>query len=308
MMFMMKPAVIGDAFLVSSTFPETEYALWSSTTTYAAKARVIRTSTHRIYESAVGSNTNHVPENSLDPVESLNGQPWWLEVEATDRWKPFDGRISRQASSSTDMQWRIRAPTRCNTVGVLGVLAGTVEMRLFDSAGNVKVNLTKVMNAAAPVGGDTWANRYSALDFFSDAVFYDLDIRANDEVRVTLSANSTLRLGEIVMGAAVQLGDSLVNTGVGFTDYSTNERDYYGDVTRVKRPAGDRAEFVIASQGLSIERTLRVLRGVRSTPALYFTPDYDTLGTLAYGYIKDPSIRLAGNGMAFMTLEVEGAT
>ena len=54
-----KPLTVTDAMLVSNA-PETDYADWSATTAYALADRVVRTTTHRIYESLIANTAAEV--------------------------------------------------------------------------------------------------------------------------------------------------------------------------------------------------------------------------------------------------------
>jgi len=300
MLLMIKPIEVTDSRLVSTNVDETDYAAWSSATTYALGARVVRTTTHRIYESAQGGNLNKTPED--------NTPTWWLEVEATDKWKPFDGRISLRASSATAIWWRIKAPVRCNFVAVFGIITGTVRVRVYTSAGALRSDTTKTAGGFFPYGYTTWTNAFTGFEFYDSLAFMDLNIQADDEVRVDFADSTLHEVGEIVIGPAIPLGDALMDTKTGFIDYSTKERDYYGDVVKVKRPAGDRAEYVVRAVSMSVERLLRQLRSVRSTPAVFVTQTPETLGTMVYGYVRDPMIGAAGPTLGLYTLEVEGVT
>lgn len=84
------PFVFTDSDLLYTTVSENDHAEWSSATTYALGARVIRTTanTHNIYESLQAGNLNKVPENTLGT--------WWVIVSKTNRWKIFDNSEGSQ--------------------------------------------------------------------------------------------------------------------------------------------------------------------------------------------------------------------
>ena len=90
------PVAITDAMLISSTRAENDYTTWASGTTYALAARVISTTTHRIYESVQAGNLNHNP--------ITDSGTWWIDVGPTSRWAMFDqtvGTVTEQASPLT---------------------------------------------------------------------------------------------------------------------------------------------------------------------------------------------------------------
>lgn len=84
------PFVFTDSDLLYTTVSENDHAEWSSATTYALGARVIRTTatTHNIYESLQAGNLNKVPESTLGT--------WWVIVSKTNRWKIFDNSEGSQ--------------------------------------------------------------------------------------------------------------------------------------------------------------------------------------------------------------------
>ena len=60
-MNVIKPVTVDDTVLLSSTVPETDYAVWNSVTAYAINAYCIMTTgVHRIYQCLV-ANTNFAP-------------------------------------------------------------------------------------------------------------------------------------------------------------------------------------------------------------------------------------------------------
>ena len=68
------PFELTGAVLTSSTVPENDYAEWAAGTAYTAGQKVIRLTTHKIYE-ALASTTGDTPETS--PTK-------WLDLGATN--------------------------------------------------------------------------------------------------------------------------------------------------------------------------------------------------------------------------------
>ena len=91
----LKPVTITTAMLISSTRAETDHSAWASGTTYAAADRCISTTTHRIYASVQGSNTNHNP--------TTDDGTWWIDVGPTNRWAMFDQTVGSITSQATPL-------------------------------------------------------------------------------------------------------------------------------------------------------------------------------------------------------------
>ncbi|WP_285303354.1 hypothetical protein, partial [Klebsiella pneumoniae] len=75
------PLSITDSILTSSNVAETDYATWSSGTTYniGDRVRYVSTNIHKVYESLRVTNLNH------DPTTDTSSPPYWIEVSATNR-------------------------------------------------------------------------------------------------------------------------------------------------------------------------------------------------------------------------------
>lgn len=119
------PITFTDADLIYTDVTEDDYAAWNSGTTYAKGARVIRTTTHKIYESLQASNLNKTPES----------QPtWWIEVSATNRWKLLDGSLFQATSVSGTMRYYWALPSAIDTVGLAEVEGGNVYVGLIETS------------------------------------------------------------------------------------------------------------------------------------------------------------------------------
>ena len=112
------PGTITSAML-TSTVAETDYTAWSSGTTYAVGGRCISTTTHRVYESLVASNTNHDP---TDISNRIGATPWWLDVGATNRWKMFDDQTTSQTTAATTITVTLE-PGSFNAFSLIGFSA-----------------------------------------------------------------------------------------------------------------------------------------------------------------------------------------
>lgn len=119
------PITFSDADLIYTDVPETDHAAWNSGTTYAKGARVIRTTTHKIYESLQASNLNKTPEN--EPT-------WWIEVSATNRWKILDNSLFQATSVTGTMRYYWALPSAIDTVGLAEVEGGNVYVGLIETS------------------------------------------------------------------------------------------------------------------------------------------------------------------------------
>ena len=108
------PLTITDSRLTSSNVAETDYAAWSSATTYSLGQRVIVVSTHKVYESLQNSNLNK------DPTLASNAT-WWIEVSPTNRWKMFDISNTTQTTNADSIVVTITPGQVVNSVSLMNL-------------------------------------------------------------------------------------------------------------------------------------------------------------------------------------------
>lgn len=160
-----KPIEVTDSMLTASNVPETDHAVWSSGTTYAAGARVILTSTHKIYESLQATNLNKNPATEA---------AWWIEVSPTNRWKSFDTSNSTRTVQATHISYTVSPGQVITSVSALNLVGVTsIRVRMSSGAyGTVYDKTTELPSLPAITGWWEW--------FFSKrtpySVFYALDL------------------------------------------------------------------------------------------------------------------------------------
>jgi hypothetical protein len=118
-MKLIRPTAVSDTNLVSSTVPETDHAAWSSGTTYALAARVIKA--HRIWESTQASNTNHDPQTA--------GISWWVDMGPTNRWGMFDTVVGTETTATGSITL-VLEPGRIDALALLQLDAATVTVNM----------------------------------------------------------------------------------------------------------------------------------------------------------------------------------
>ena len=100
------PLTITDAVLISSSASETDYAAWNAGTSYTLGQRVIRTTTHKVYENLIAGTNANLPENDSTR---------WLDCGATNRWKMFDAKVGTSTVLPSPLTWTL-APGRVDSL------------------------------------------------------------------------------------------------------------------------------------------------------------------------------------------------
>lgn len=264
----LRPITVTDAALVSSSVAETDYAAWSSGTSYGKGARVILAATHRIYESVVDSNAGNDPAGS-------SGK--WLNIGPTNRWAMFDQALG----STTEAQGSIAVTLTASSiraVALLDVIGATV-----------RVQTTSYDHTTAVAAG--------AITF--------LDLPANTtRATVTIAGSGTVSVGTLLAGVVVDLGATEASPSAGITDYSRKDTDEFGEVTIVPRSWAKRMDLKAAIATAAIDNVFARIAAVRAMPVLWIGGrGLDAL--TIYGFYKSASIEI-GKSISKLSLSIEG--
>lgn len=271
---MLRPLAVTDALLASSTVPEDDEAAWSAGTTYPLGVRVIRASTHRIYESLIAGNIGHSPESS---------PTYWLDVGPTNRWAMFDEALGTATGAAT------------GPMVVTFSVAGIGALALLDTTcDSVRV---EVIHASATVYDQTLAADGGSLKFL------DLPVVAGT-VRVTIAGAGAISVGTLLIGDIVGLGLTEASPTAGITDFSRKQVDDFGEVTIVQRGWSKRmtAKALIDTEALDIVADR--IAAVRARPVLWIG-DADIDGLTIFGFFRDFSIEV-GETVSKLSLSIEG--
>lgn len=301
-MRMITPITIDNDVLDSSNVSEDDYDEWSASTTYAAEDRVIVTgTTHKIYESAQGSNTGNDP--------TTDDGTWWIEVSATNRWKAFDAKLADQTTNTGSIEYVLVMPSNVTGIAIfnpegesLDIVVESGSTEIF-SQNYPLVNLDDITD---------WLE-YFTTDLSSEFVnplVINVPAYTNNVVTITIngaSASSTVKVGEIVLGAVTKLGDTQYGTSVSILDFSTKEQDTFGNYTIVERTFQDEVNFNFYLPTETVGKVKKKLASRRARPTVYFDQfEQSQYGTIAYGFYEDFDIPLSGPSLSFATLEVRG--
>lgn len=300
-MILIDPVAITPAMLVSTNVPETDYAAWSSATTYAAGDRVISTTTHKVYQSKVGSNLNH------DPTTDTAGVYWGI-VGATNRWKAFDNRNSDKVIRAGSIQYVVTPGHICSGLAIFGLIGETVTVSITDSVDGLTFSQTYPLINNSFVS-DWWTWLYAPIQRNTELVIENLPLMTTGTITITVTDTSggTCELGEIIMGYQWSLGDTEDQATIGITDYSTKEIDAYGNVTLTERRFASTVDFNVAIPAQNVSWVQALLASKRAVGAAYHDGAAGVpLGLTVFGFYKDFQINLVSQGLAHVTIQIEG--
>lgn len=301
-----KPIVITDAMLVDTDIAEDDYPAWNSGTTYALGDRVILTSTHRIYESLQGTNTNNNP---------VTATTFWVDVSATNRWKLFDTVVSTQTiqpdSPSNTFYYELQLGQAINALAAINLTnCNQIEIEMTSpSAGSPGIVYNETIDLSAlPPLPDWWSWFFGQRTVPQQHIALDLPSYPDATVRVTFSGGDNLAVGGLLFGQQQKFGLGMrYGARVGIQDYSRKETNEFGDTVLVQRAFAKRANISILMDKNETDILQSYLASIRATPCLWIgSNDYDA--TIIYGFYNNFDILISYPEHSECDLEIEGLT
>ncbi|WP_406646842.1 hypothetical protein QEZ52_00245 [Aliisedimentitalea scapharcae] len=298
------PMSVTDSEVTSTNIAATVHPVWDAGTTYAANDQVYMTGLsgkayRTVFESQLGSNLGNDP--------SADDGTNWIEIGATDRFKPFDRKIADTVSKATSITYQITPSSLVTGIAFFGLDAESVRVQIYDAG------LTEVFDETHDLVDDTeivdWFEYFTWDGIYdSEALFTGVPGYSGHRIDITISApTGTASVGQIVLGRVHNLGTTLDGTGIGSEDFSTKERDTFGNAILIEKPFADTVDFQFSFPTRDARRIKRVLDGIRATPSVYFANDDMTeFGTTVFGFFQNYSVPLGHGGTSFATLEIEG--
>jgi hypothetical protein len=281
--------------------PENDYPVWASGTTYDEGDRVILTSTHRIYESLLGSNTGNDPTLLSSPT-------FWIEVGPTNRWAVFDTSVSTQTVQANNITYTLEPGSAINLLAVLNVTNGTQVTVTMNSPSQ---SPSEVYSKTIDLGGlplvpSWWAWFFGTKIQVTQAIFDDIPPYVDGIVTVEILGGSDLSVGVIMMGQQQLFGLGIkYGARVGIQDYSRKETNEFGDTILVQRAFAKRANVDLFLNKFEVDSLQRELSRIRAIPCLWIlSNDYES--TTLFGFYNNFDILINYPEHADCELEIEG--
>ncbi len=255
----------------------------------------------------------------------LAGNTWWVRVGASNAWRPFDGVVSVQEegysgssiNSNDKLYVSLRGLGPFDTVALLNVNASGVRTFFQTSFGVSTYDQTISMIDDKEII-DAWTYCFADANFHNNVVFENIDGwgTANDswlliEIFLTgaWASDHKAKVGEVVVGLALDIGETHAGVSMDLVDYSRKEFDAFGNATLVKRAYSDNASFEVEVLSARRSRVQALIKGLRATPCVWYPTAADANdGIIIYGFPSSFGITYATPERAYASLEIEGLT
>lgn len=306
-MIVVPPITITDAMLTSS-IPEPDASVgevvWNAATNYTAGTRVIRTTTHKIYERiGLAGVDAGLPE--VTPSK-------WVEVGPTNKWAMFDANRSSYTRA-------VSAGTTTITISLVGLNKRASAFALLNSnANSLHVTGTNSGNTIFNSTYDLTNGRFitSYYDYFfapfrnkSNFLNINLPVNINNSYTFEIVTIAEGKIGGLIIGSSVPLGDIQVGASVGQYNFSKIERDPFGTALLIPRRSVPKTQQKVLTHKNTVNKLLKLREDLNAVPAVWVGLEdtsneyFDAL--LIYGVYKDFSFNMEYPDHTTIDIELE---
>jgi hypothetical protein len=256
-----------------------------------------------VHTARYGANFNKSPPSYSDP-EAVS--PDWLETGATNRWRLFDEVVGQQCTDTDEIEVVLAPTERCTTASLFNLDAAEVTVVVVsDSEGEVYNETFSLTDDGGITDWYSWF--FSPIERLSTLVVNDLPAHSDTEVTVTITGAGTIGCGEVVLGFAREIGDTMWDTQLGINDYSYKAQDDFGNWRITQRAFSRAAQFPVWLDGSRTDAVIRLLERYRSTPVVWIGIE-GTTSTYVYGFYQSFVLAMKNFPQSLYNLEIEGLT
>ncbi|PTM44760.1 hypothetical protein C8J24_2970 [Sphingomonas aerolata] len=324
---LLQPIAITDAVLTSSSVAEDDAIEWTAAGGYALGQRVMRRSTHRVWESLLERNVGH------DPATTTGA---WLDVGPTNRWAMFDQALGSVTTDEAPIVVTLRPDPAASGLAILDCNAATVRVQapgydrtvapsggsgaalfldLSLAAGaSITVTLTPFGKAATRVVWDdgfawddsvSWQDTVAGTATVEPPTWSDGEgVSDTTEWQDSRGGDGTVFVGTLLLGILRPLGITEGSATSGITDYSRRETDEFGETMIVPRAWAKRMAGKALIRTDAVDQVVGRIAAVRAVPSLWLG-DAGVDSLIVYGFFKDFSVEV-GETLSKLTLSIEG--
>ncbi len=282
---------------LTSTNVVNEESDWAAGT-YSEGDRVVYE--NEVYE-VVASSTTLRPDNGL-----VSDPPEWIKLGWSNQFRMFrDGRDS-QSTSIESIDVTLDYGEVISTVAVLGIEANSATLVVTDPTDGVVYNETIDL---VDIGVADWWE-YFFLPYSSDdtAIFRDIPPYPNATIDLSIdgaAATDEVKAGRVVGGVERSLGVSNYGTSVSLLQYSTKERDGFGNLILVPRRSVRLVDYDVTVESGRIDFVVRDLERLSATPTLFIGDELYS-SSVTFGVYRDFNQGITTPSVSDLTIQVEG--
>lgn len=290
-----------DTILVSSTVPETDFAAWAAATNYTSGTKVIRTTTHRIYQNLIAGVDAGLPENTPSR---------WQDIGPTNRHAMFDALSTTQTLVTDSLTVVLDPASRVSSLAFINLKGTNLTITATNDGAEEIYSKTISLNQSGVTSWYDWF--FEPFTQKRDVFYIDFPVAyLNPIITITISTDpgSTCGVGRVIWGRHYDSGNIEFGAKVSIKDYSVktvdaNNNSYLTKKTNVKLLSFN--GILNQADTLRISNTLRDLLSVPCVFIGYSGDGYEYLS--AHGFYQNFTIVALNPVENSVSLEIEELT
>lgn len=245
-------------------------------------------------------------------IKSEDEVGFWEEVGATNQYKMFDGYIETQTVSTGNIEVKLNTK-RIDYIVMFGLQASTVSFTLYDELEttvlwNTTVDLVYGSPLVAQVS-DWYEYFFGIFDIKTD---FSLPIPITvytGVLHITITPTGDYaKCGGVVIGRALEVGDTLWGASASMTDYSEITTDDNG-ITKIKKGYwAKKNNLSIRVDKSKVDAVYKTITSLRGVPTAWLGNNDSTSfeSLVVYGICRDFSVEFEALNTVGCSLEIEG--
>jgi hypothetical protein len=275
-----------------------DYADWTAGTYNTGTRRV---EANVVYEVVASPNTIDQPS-----VGVIADPPSWIRIGWSNQFRMFRDGQDSYSDRLDNIDVTLIFPSIITTVAVLGVQGAEVQVTMTDPVDGVVYDETISLVDIGVLSHWEW--HFLPYDLNDTAVFEGLPPYSGVEINIVVrgvASTDEIRVGRFIAGISRELGVTNYGTSIGALEYSTKERDGFGNLVIVPRRTVRLVNYDVLVNSENVDRVVRTLESLSAKPTLYIGDDTYS-STVVFGLYRDYTQGLDDPKGSDLTIQVEG--
>jgi len=256
---------------------------------------------NQVYKVVADPSTTDQPS-----VGAAASPPTWVLMGWSNQYRMFrDGRDSF-SSRDESIAVNLNLSEIITTFAAIGIKGVSATLKMVDSVDGTVYDETISLGGIG--AGDWWEYFFLQYDLSDTAIFKELPAYPNADISFTVSGGAPsdqVIVGRVIAGAEEDLGVTNYGTSVSILDYSTKDRDGFGNLTLVPRRTVRLVDYDVKVPSVVVDFVVRSLERIAATPTL-FIGDALYSSSITFGVYRDFTQGINTPSLSDLTIQVEG--
>lgn len=271
---------------------------WLAGTSYAKGATVVADDCGAVvYESLVNNNQGNNPTSSLE----------WLDVGVSNYWAMFDDKDSTQTVNDNEIIVEVEFTSVVDSIALMNIEGAlSVRFEAWRGIDDEKV-LDQTISLSENVVFDWYSYFFAGFEEVRNFVSFSLPTIRNGRGRMTLTG-AEVKLGSLIYGKSFTIGETVYPLNVGIKDFSTKERDDFGNFIIVERAFSYEMSANVIVDNTRIDTVQAFLVKHRAKPLVWAATTDNTSYGVIFGFYTEGIIQRNSPAYAELPLTITGVT